>query len=109
MHFLDEPITVAAWSKAWTVFACTNTGVVGVNPTRGMNICVHLFYVCVVLSGVLPTVYRIKKLKIGQGPTKACRAIDRFSRWKMVNIGDTYMKLHADWGKSIGYKNVDGK
>jgi hypothetical protein len=43
------PITVAARSKAWTVFACSNTGIVGSNPTRGMDVCVRLFCVCVVL------------------------------------------------------------
>jgi hypothetical protein len=55
-----------------------------------MDVCVHLLCVCVVLyvgsglavgsspvQGVPPTVYRIKKLKNGQGPTKDCRAIDR--------------------------------
>jgi hypothetical protein len=49
---------------------------VGSNPTLGMGVCVRLFCVCVVLcvgnglatgcspvQGVLPTVYRIKKLK----------------------------------------------
>jgi hypothetical protein len=41
----DLPITVAAQSKAWTVFACWNTRVVGSNPTRGMDVCVPLFYV----------------------------------------------------------------
>jgi hypothetical protein len=52
------------------------TGIVGSNPTQDMEVCVRLFYVCVVLcvgsdlttgsspaQGVLPTVYRIKKLK----------------------------------------------
>jgi hypothetical protein len=34
------PITVAAWSKAWTIFARSNTGIVGLNPTQGMNVCV---------------------------------------------------------------------
>jgi hypothetical protein len=28
------------------------------------------------VQGVLPTVYRIKKLKSGQGPTKGSRVID---------------------------------
>jgi hypothetical protein len=67
-----------------------NTGVVGSNPARGMYVCVRLFCVCIVLcigrglpmgwspvQGVLPNVYRIKKLKSGQGLTKGCRAIDR--------------------------------
>jgi hypothetical protein len=43
------PITVVAWSKAWTVFARSNTGIVGSNPTRGVDICVLLFRVCAIL------------------------------------------------------------
>jgi hypothetical protein len=70
------PITVAAPSKAWTVFARSNAGIVGSNLTQGMDVCVRLFCVCAVLcvgsglttgwslvQGVLPTVYRFKKLK----------------------------------------------
>jgi hypothetical protein len=58
------PITVAARSKAWTLFARLDTGIVGSNPTEGMDVCV-----CVVLcmgsgfatslsldQGVLPSV-----------------------------------------------------
>jgi hypothetical protein len=64
-----SPITVAAWSKAWTVFAGSNAGIVGSNPTQDMDVYVRLFCVCVVLcigsglatgwfpfQGVLPTV-----------------------------------------------------
>jgi hypothetical protein len=36
-------ITVAAWPKPWTVFACSDTGIVGSNPTRGVDVCVRLF------------------------------------------------------------------
>jgi hypothetical protein len=67
---------MAARFKIWTAFDRTNTGIVGWNPTRGMDVCVRLFCVCVVLcvgSGlatgwsplqeVLPIVYMIKKLK----------------------------------------------
>jgi hypothetical protein len=43
------PIAVAAPSEAWTVFACSNTGVVGSNRTRSMDGYVRLFCVCVVL------------------------------------------------------------
>jgi hypothetical protein len=69
-------ITVAARSKAWTVFVCSNAGIVSSNPTRGMDVCVPSFCACVVLcvdSGlatsrspvqeVLSNVYRIKNLK----------------------------------------------
>jgi hypothetical protein len=73
-----RPITVAPRSKAWTVFARSNAGIVVSNPTQGMDVCVRLFCVCAVLCvgtglatvwsparGVLPTVYTIKKLKKG--------------------------------------------
>jgi hypothetical protein len=53
--------------------ARSNIGVVGSNPTQGMDVCVRLFCVCVVLcvgsglttgrspvEGVLPTVYKLR-------------------------------------------------
>jgi hypothetical protein len=80
MYMLSGPITVAERSMAWTVFAHLNNGIVGSNPTRGMDVYVLLLCVCVVLcvgSGlatgwspvqwVLPILYRIKKLKNRQG------------------------------------------
>jgi hypothetical protein len=69
MNF-KKPITVALQSKAWTVFASSNAGIVGSNHTQGMDACV--FILCVggglatgwsPVQGVLPTVYRSKKLK----------------------------------------------
>jgi hypothetical protein len=41
------PITVAAWSKAWTVFTRSNTGIVDSNPTQGMDVfeCVYSVFV----------------------------------------------------------------
>jgi hypothetical protein len=44
-----ELVTVAARSKAWTVFARSDAGIVGSNLTQGMDVCVRLFCVCVVL------------------------------------------------------------
>jgi hypothetical protein len=77
VSFLPTP--VAARSKAWNVFVRSNTGILGSNPTRGMNVCVRLFYVCVVLcvgsglamgwspvQGVLPTVYGLRNWNSGQ-------------------------------------------
>jgi hypothetical protein len=43
------PITVAARSKVRHFFARLNAGIVGSNPTQGMNVCLRLFCVCVVL------------------------------------------------------------
>jgi hypothetical protein len=71
-----KPVTLAARSKARTVFARSNAGIMGWNPTQGMDVCIVCVYsACVVLcvgrglakgwspeQGVLPPVYRIKKL-----------------------------------------------
>jgi hypothetical protein len=37
------PITVA---KVWTVFARSNAGIVGLNPSQGMDVCVRLLCLC---------------------------------------------------------------
>jgi hypothetical protein len=42
-------VTVAARSKARTVLPLSNAGKVGLNPTQGMDVCVPLFCVYVVL------------------------------------------------------------
>jgi hypothetical protein len=89
-YLLKLPITVAAQSKAWTVFAHPNTGIMSSNPTWGMDVCLRLFRVCVVLragSGlatgwlsvlwVLPTVYGLRNWKSGEGPTKGSRTTYR--------------------------------
>jgi hypothetical protein len=77
MQQVVQPITVAVRSKALTIITGSNTGIEGSNPSQGMDVCcVRLF--CVgrgPVQGILPTVYRIKKLKSGQGPTKGYRAI----------------------------------
>jgi hypothetical protein len=65
------PVTVAARSKAWNFFARMNTGIVGSNPARGMNVCVYSVFVLSyvgsglatgwsLVQGVLPNVYKCK-------------------------------------------------
>jgi hypothetical protein len=34
----NTPVTVAARSKAWTVFAHSDAGIVGSNPTQSMDV-----------------------------------------------------------------------
>jgi hypothetical protein len=46
---IHVPIAVAARFRACTVFDRSNTGIVGSNPTKGVDACVRLFCVCVVL------------------------------------------------------------
>jgi hypothetical protein len=65
------PITVAAQSKAWNVFARSNTGIVGSNPNQGMDVCVYSVFTlpCVdsgfatgwsPVQGVVPSVLRLR-------------------------------------------------
>jgi hypothetical protein len=42
-------ITVAAQSKAWTVFTRANAEIVGLNPTQGMEVYIVCFYSVFVL------------------------------------------------------------
>jgi hypothetical protein len=42
-----RPITMASQSKARTVFARSNAGIMGSNPTQDMDVCVRLFCVLV--------------------------------------------------------------
>jgi hypothetical protein len=96
---IEVPITMAARSKAWIVFVPSNIGVVSSNPTRGMDVCVSLFCVCVgsglatgwsSVQGVLPSVYRLNWKSV-QGP-KGCRAVEREREglveffWRQVNV-----------------------
>jgi hypothetical protein len=41
------PITVAAWSKTRIVFPPSKAGIVGSNPTQGIDVCMRLFCDCV--------------------------------------------------------------
>jgi hypothetical protein len=47
VYIADVPITVAARSKTWTVFARSNAGVFGSNLTQGMDVCVYIYSVFV--------------------------------------------------------------
>jgi hypothetical protein len=49
VHIDLVPITEAVRTKTRTVFALSNTGIMGSNPTRGMDVCVRLFFVFVVM------------------------------------------------------------
>jgi hypothetical protein len=64
-HSKPTPVTVAEWSKARTVLAHLDAGIVCSNPTRGMDVHVYVYVYsmfvlpCVgssLVQGVLPTV-----------------------------------------------------
>jgi hypothetical protein len=66
VHYFWTPVTVAERSKAWTVIASSNAGIVGSNPNQGMDFwCVNTFILCLgsghatgwsLVQGVLPSV-----------------------------------------------------
>jgi hypothetical protein len=63
---MSMPVTVAAQSEAWIAFARSDAGIVGSNPTQGMDVwCVYAFILCLadsleiglsLIQGVLPSV-----------------------------------------------------
>jgi hypothetical protein len=74
------PITMAARSTAWTVFVRSNAGIVGPNPTQGMDVCPCLFCICIgsglvrgwsPIEGVLPTFLGLRNWSEKRGFTDA--------------------------------------
>jgi hypothetical protein len=55
---------VAARSKAWTVFARLNTGIVSLNPTWGMDVCVRF------ISVFVPSCVQVAALQPADPPSK---------------------------------------
>jgi hypothetical protein len=51
-------IMVAAQSKAWIVFARSNAGIMGSNPTQGMDVCVCIYSVFVFSCVYLTALWR---------------------------------------------------
>jgi hypothetical protein len=107
------PITVAARSEAWTVFACSNTGIVRSNPTRGMDVCLPLLCLCCHVkvaalrqndppSKVSYRYIGLRNWKSGQGP-KGCTAIER-ERGGEILIFTLWAKIaQSVWGQARGW------
>jgi hypothetical protein len=113
-HAKFSTITVAARSKAWTVFARLNTGVVGSNPTEGMNICVYSVFMLAASRWADPPSkesYRLciglRNWKSGQGP-KGCRAIqtDSTANYNMYLNLSPYLTSPFFWKGLLHIKLV---
>jgi hypothetical protein len=73
------PTTVATCSKALTVFARWNAGITSSNLTRGMDVFVRLFCVCVALC------VQVTALRLADPPSKeSYRLCTRSRNWKDV-------------------------
>jgi hypothetical protein len=85
---------------------------VGSNPTRGIDICGHVFCVFAVLclgnsvatgwsivQGVPLILHKFTKLKKWPGPNKGCRATDKYMYVKDVPLG----KVSIPVGNSSGH------
>jgi hypothetical protein len=93
--------------KAWTVFTRSNAGIVGSNPTRGMDVCVRLSCLCCLgvgsglatswspVQGVLPTVYMIKKMK--ERPRSNKGQIDRYMLWVHFRTSICSSLINRPW------------
>jgi hypothetical protein len=91
------PITVAARSKAWTVFAHSNAGIVGSNPNQGTDVCI-----CVYSVFVLFCVY-VAALRRADPPSKeSYRVCMGLRNWKRDQVSTQgcrasirYVELHS--------------
>jgi hypothetical protein len=110
----SRPMTVTVRSKAWDVFAHSNTGIVGSNPTRGMDVCVRLFCVCFVLcagsglatgwcpvQGVLQTVWKLKKLKKRPGFNKGLQSHSGMNEWIIPGFTSLFWSIFLTHWKHL--------
>jgi hypothetical protein len=102
IYISNSWVTVAERSKAWTVFTRSGAGIVGSNPTQGMDVwCVYAFILCCVVlcldrglaiswslvQGVLPSVKWSWNWKQRPGPKGAVESVEKTynSRQKGIN------------------------
>jgi hypothetical protein len=76
---MKGPITVAARSMAWNVFARSKTGIVDSIPTWGMDACLRLF--CVYVLNV-----KVVALRRADPPSKAYRLCKRSRNWNSAKV-----------------------
>jgi hypothetical protein len=90
--FFHNPITVAVRSETRNVFVRSNTGIVGSDPTWGMDVCVCRFCLCcpvnrwLLYDGLIPrprspTDY-VQDYESDHGSKEGCRATDEESPTK---------------------------
>jgi hypothetical protein len=97
------PITLAEQSKAWTVFARSNAGIVGLNPTLGMDVCIYSVFVllCVQVEALRRTdpsskeSYRL--CKKDYETEEQARAQQRADEWMNGQVNMTVPSVGCDF------------
>jgi hypothetical protein len=101
---------------AWVVFARSNTEIVGLNPTQGMDVCIVCVYAVFVLLCVQVVALRranprckesyrlcvgLRNWKSDQGPTKRCRIIDKWmNEWNIMDASTDWTEKAYSYGKN---------
>jgi hypothetical protein len=62
IHSIFKPVTVAERSKAYTVFARSEAGIVGSNSTQGMDVW-YLVFVCVCVYAIFCVCVQVEVLQ----------------------------------------------
>jgi hypothetical protein len=88
------PITVAVRTETRTVFACSNTEIVVSNLTRGMDVCMRFFCVCVVLHGFLNCPCLKQKLTVRSSSLTASSCLLLF-HLELCPISDSCSKFEV--------------
>jgi hypothetical protein len=109
-----QPITVAAWSEAWNVFARSNAGIAGSNPTQGMDVCLCLFCVCIgsglvtdwsPIQGVLTTVLGLRNWSEAKSFTDAlCSKVGATGKRER---GDSLFARPSSSGPALPAPDID--
>jgi hypothetical protein len=102
------PIAVVAPSKAWNDFTRSNTGIVGSNPTWGMDVCVYSVFALFSIGsgfargwspiqGVLPCVHEIKISELNNCEWPQAKEPNPSTKKSLSKIHITWSDHHNRW------------